>query len=78
MLGKTIGKIARLVGKPSQIEDLSVADVKRNVRYADLPASEEWRLGLIFEMRKIMDNEIPNCDLNLNEAFKIFEYACVS
>ena len=78
VLGKTIGKIARLVGKPSTIEDLSVADVKKKVKYVDLPASEEWRLGLIFEMRKIMDNEIPNCYLKLSEAVEIFEYACVS
>ena len=78
VLGKTTARIAGLIGKPNSVEGLSVADVKTKIKYVELPPCEEWRLGLIFEMRKIMNDEMFNLGFNLNEAVDIFEYACVS
>ena len=78
MLGKTTARIAGLVGKPNSVESLSVADVKTKIKYVELPPCEEWRLGLIFEMRRVMREETLNWGLNRNEAVDIFEHACVS
>ena len=43
-----------------------------------IPENEVWRLGVVTEMKKVINNEWNNSGLSYEEALHLLEYACVS
>ena len=52
--------------------------VKKKIKYAEISPSEEWRIGLMDNMRMMINGEISNCGLNTEEIAEILEFACTS
>ena len=77
VLGRTIAQLAKMLKKPNDIDLLYAYEVKKIIKYAELPQSEEWRIGLIRDMKNILNNEIY-LGLNHSEATRILEFGCTS
>ena len=54
VLGKTNARIAEMLGEPNDITLLTANKVKKIVQYAPISASESWRMGMILEMKNIL------------------------
>ena len=78
ILGRTIAQTARLLGKPNDINGICAKDVKKNIRYAELPSCEEWRIGVVKDIRNELDSRTSNIGLSQAEAMEILEFACTS
>ena len=78
VLGKTIAQIADMLEMPNDIELLSSYVVKKYVRYAQIPSSEEWRIGLVKDMKQMLSDGPSLADLDYPEAMEILEFACCS
>ena len=70
-------QIANLPGKSNDIALLSAYEVKKNVRYAEVPKCEKWRMVLVMNVKNILNNEVF-LGLNYSEANKILEFVCTS
>ena len=64
-----------LPGKSNDIDMLSAYQVKKNIRYAEVPQCEKWRIGFVMNVKNILDNEVC-LGLNYSEANKILECVC--
>ena len=78
VLGRTTAQTAWMLGKPNQVELLTAMEVKNRIRYAELPSSEAWRIGLIMEMKNILVHGTTNVGLSYPEVMEIIEFACIS
>ena len=67
-------KIADICG--TSIEDLTPTMVKNTVKYRELPAEEEWRLGVIFEILEARQNNIGMDGLSRRDLEEILYYTC--
>ena len=50
VVGKSMAKIAALCKKSDNILQLSAKDVKQNIKFADVPDDEEWRIAVVKDM----------------------------
>ena len=78
-LGRSLTTIADLCELNGDVTSLSSNIVKRKVRYASVPHSEEWRVGFIQDIldmmrRKDWSNEV----MNYKEASSMLDYACTA
>ena len=72
--GQNLKKIADICG--TSIEDLTPIMVKNTVKYRELPAEEEWRLGVIFEILEARQNNIGMDGLSRRDLEEILYYTC--
>ena len=77
-LGRSLKTIADLCEHHGDVSSLSSTLVKRRVQYARLPSSEDWRIGVIWDMQNVMDKKIKNGDLSYDEALTIRDFACTA
>ena len=54
VLGNTIAQIADMLEMPNDNELLSTYFVKKYVRYAHIPSSEEWQIGLVKDVKQML------------------------
>ena len=78
VLAKSLHRIADESRFKGHITDLSATYVKKNLRYACIAHTQEWRIPVIQEMRNILQKKIPSIHLMDQEASQILEYACTS
>ena len=78
VLGNTIAQIADMLEMPNDNELLSTYFVKKYVRYAHIPSSEEWQIGLVKDVKQMLSDGPSLADLNYPEAMKFLEFAFCS
>ena len=78
VLGKTNARIAEMLGKPNDITLLTANKVKKIVQYAPISASESWRMGMILEMKNILQGGSNVTGLSQEEAEDILKFACTT
>ena len=78
ILGRSMRKIAALCNQPNSLEQLNANMVKKKIKYAEISPTEEWRIGVMDNMRMMINGEISNCGLNTEEIAEILEFACTS
>ena len=71
-------KIAALCNQPNSLEQLNANMVKKKIKYAEISPTEEWRIGVMDNMRMMINGEISNCGLITEEIAEILEFACTS
>ena len=76
--GRTLKKISDLCEHSSSINDLTAKIVKQKVAYMPIPETEVWRLGVIKDMRQVLDNDSHYGVISHDEANAILEYVCVT
>ena len=62
MIGRSLRKIAELCNNINDIQYFTARDVKKKLKYAVLPQSETWSIGLINDMRSILNMKGENID----------------
>ena len=62
----------------SNLTDLSANVVRKKVRYAPIPPTETWRIGIIKDMLDTKDSETTRLGLTDLEKLDILTFACTS
>ena len=75
-LGKTLRRIADLCGKNTEVDRLSPAFVKKNIKYVEIDPKEVWRIGVLRDMMNMKNGETPLCNLTIDEIDMITENIC--
>ena len=79
VMGRSLLKIAELCGNVNGIMNITARDVKKKVRYAAIPSEEIWRIGMISDLRSMLNMDIENMtDLSQDEMTALLEHACCS
>ena len=78
VLGKTNARIVEMLGEPHDINMLTAHKVKKIVQYAPISASESWRIGMIQEMKNILQGGPNVTGLSQEEAEDILKFACTT
>ena len=77
VLGKSMSMIAELCDV-SNLTDLSANVVRKKVRYAPIPPTETWRIGIIKDMLDTKGSETTRLGLTDLEKLDIQTFACTS
>ena len=77
-LGRTMRTIASLCNSSSKESPICAAMVKKKIRYEEIKASEEWRIGVLQDMLDIRDNVSSSCGLSNDDVSEILEYICTT
>ena len=78
ILGRTLTKISNMCGLSGNIDNLSAKIVKERVKYMSIPKNEVWRLGVIDDMRGVIESDSVDRVISHDEAKSILEYVCVT
>ena len=73
VMGKTITKISAECS--STIESLTPTSVKNSMKYFDVPAEEEWRIGLL---REILSDSFEVPGFSAQEMDEIKSHLCTT
>ena len=77
VVGRSIGKIMELCSH-HDMETLSSGLVKEKVRYMRIPDDENWRIGVMENMRSILDGNQNELNLTMDEARDILDFVCTT
>ena len=62
----------------NDLTSLSSGLVKKHVTYCRAPKCEEWRLGVIRDMKDVLERNISSSGLDADNACEILNFACES
>ena len=72
-------KIAELCGNVNGVMYITAWDFKKKLKYAAIPLEETWTIGMINDLRSMLNMDIENMtDLSLDEMTALLEHACCS
>ena len=77
VVGRSIAKIMDLCNH-YDMTTLNARLVKKSMSYMVMPMDEEWRIGIIADMRNLLTGNSSNLGLTNEEAKCILDFACVS
>ena len=79
VMGRSLLKIAELCGNVNGVMNITARDVKKKIRYAAIPPEEIWRIGMINDLRSMLNMNIENMTgLSQDEMTALLEHACCS
>ena len=76
VIGRSLSKISELCDNLQGINFLTANEVKQKIKYARIPSTETWRIGVINDMLDAINS--PTTGLSYDEALVVLEHACCS
>ena len=78
VIGRSCYNISKLCNVSNDLTSLSSGLVKRHVIYSSIPECEKWRIGIIGDMKNILDKTASNSGLHEDDAQDILQFVCES
>ena len=76
-----IGRSVPIVLDACDHQDLTTLTarlVKKKITYMKIPEQEKWRIGVIHDMRNILNGDIQQTNLTTDQAKCLLDFACTS
>ena len=77
VVGRSVGRLLELCNH-HVIETLSARLVKENIRYMRIPDTEQWRIGILENMRCVLEGRNSDLNLTMDEAKDILDFVCTT